>query len=148
MKREFEDIYQLLFMDYIHETGKRSRVTRMYRESELLRLIRNQIVQSDPFGTLRADARYFLLVNFHCMVLLPVLRETGNLNESNFMISEHEYTVYNLDIKEAIIADIIEIINQAKKIDNSEKVSGHQIMRIIDSMWSSLKTTQIQIWGE
>jgi hypothetical protein len=148
MKKEFDDVYHLLFMDYIHETGRRSREIRRYRESEMLRLIRNQIVQSDSVGTLRSDAKYFLLVNFHCMVLLPLIREFEEFNAIGYKVSEFENSIHEIDIKEAIISDINEIIYQAQKMDNSEKVSGHQIMRVIDDLWTKLKTTQIQIWGE
>jgi len=144
MKREFSNIYDNLYVDYVFNYNQSRRYYYEREEINFIRIIRGSIERSDRKQDLRSDAKYFLLVNFHQLVVLPVV-------EHNFYpIRDKEINSINLE--EAIISDIDLIINESinskKENDNQEEqVSGHQIMNTINEIWRNLKTTRIDIWG-
>ncbi|WP_431244670.1 hypothetical protein ACQ9BO_10590 [Flavobacterium sp. P21] len=149
MKTEFNEIYENLFADYQYdfEFGRRNYLReinrRQYSEFDFIRIIRRAIDRSDK-ELLRADAKYFLLVNFHHLVVLPVLE--------NNLFRNREYEINLYEFQKSIEADI-EIIIQTSfaenKIENTTEgfISGHQIMITIDSLWKKLSTTAFDIWG-
>jgi len=153
MRTEFNEIYENLFADYQYdfEFGRRNysrgfsrrQYAMQYSEFDFVRIIRRAIDRSDQ-GLLRADAKYFLLVNFHHLVVLPVLE--------NNLIRRRDFEINLYEFQKSIEADIDTIIQASfleNKVENSTEsfISGHQIMITIDSLWKKLSTTAFNIWG-
>jgi len=139
MKPEFNKIYENLYADYVYDADKRSSIFVRYNEYELLRTIRRSIDNSDKEDKLRPDAKYFLLTNFHNLIVRP-------------LIDDYRYVLDNPDLSnlgEYIAEDIQTIINTTTNeiSTDSEKISGHQIMSTINGLWKTLKTTSFDIWG-
>lgn len=153
MRTEFNEIYENLFADYQYdfEFGRRNysrgisrrQYSMQYSEFDFVRIIRRAIDRSDQ-GLLRADAKYFLLVNFHHLVVLPVLE--------NNLIRRRDLEINLYEFQKSIEADIETIIQTSFVENNAENstesfISGHQIMITIDSLWTKLSTTALNIWG-
>jgi len=139
MKPEFNKIYENLYADYVYDADKRSSIFVRYNEYELLKTIRRSIDNSDKEDKLRPDAKYFLLTNFHNLIVRP-------------LIDDYRYVLDNPDLSnlgEYIAEDIQTIINTTTNeiSTDSEKISGHQIMSTINGLWKTLKTTSFDIWG-
>jgi len=138
MKPEFNKIYENLYADYVYDADKRSSIFVRYNEYELLRTIRRSIDNSDKEDKLRPDAKYFLLTNFHNLIVRP-------------LIDDYRYVLDNPDLSnlgEYIAEDIQTIINTTTNeiSTDSEKISRHQIISTINGLWKTLKTTSFDIW--
>ncbi len=143
MTPEFYEIYEFLYQDYIYENDIRRRRRFPNNEYYLLRTIKQSIDTSETEYRLRPDAKYFLLVNFHNLIVRPMLESRPSVyyNERG---SEFE------DLQAAIQSDIATISKESKnnqEVRNENEVSGHQIMNTIDKNWKELKTTNFKIWG-
>lgn len=145
MRQEFNEIYNNLFADYIYESDiNRARII-PYGEFELAKMIRRTIDRSDLNGLLRSDARYFLLVNFHHLILRPII-------ENNKYRGTYEPNRNIISLEQAIESDIQTIVNEsiesyALSNTSDNQISGHQIMGTINRIWTQLKTTSFEIWG-
>lgn len=136
MKRKFDEAFSKLYDVYAFEHDKYP--DSLY-EGNIIRKIKESIESADPNHNLRSDARYFLLVNFHHLVTRPLL------DRDRFF--DHSYGLELDKLVETIQSDITEIITKAPVSNNQDKISGHQIMKAIDSQWRNLKTTKLEIWG-
>jgi hypothetical protein len=155
MNKQFHEIYNELYAEYIYEFGfpRRKRFWEIEYESEmyLLRKVRNSIEHAEmtfdkepQFDSIemRPDAKYFLLTNFHLMVLQPLID-----SQNRFW----DQTRVEKRISGDIEADIREIVKEAynqTKERNKKYISGHTIMRVIDSKWKQLMSTRFEIWGD
>ena len=168
MKREFFDIYERLYDEYIYtnvltyrrplprDKGYYEDMLRYERRTEYSRhegyyiaeyeavaAVKNSIDRADMEYNLRPDAKYFLLVNFHHLIVRPLFEQIffreGYFDRFSFR-----------EIEDRIQYDISIIVTETKKESPKEKIkiSGHQIMRTIDRLWKNLKTTRLEIWGE
>ena len=138
MKKEYYDVYKMLYADYVSENEFRRRRP-FPTEYYVVRTIRKSIDRADKEGKLRPDAKYFLLVNFHHLIVRPLIEQRP---VRDFRI-EKDYFELEANIQsdlETIIADSNDNVNQ-------EEISGHQIMKSIDKLWKNLKTTKLEIWG-
>jgi hypothetical protein len=88
---------------------------------------------------LRADARLFLLVNFHELILIPLLR-TGrtDVDQSTARIQH----------------DLIRILDTARSLAHSRSpagsevyVSGHTVVDALAASWNELELTSTGIWS-
>lgn len=139
MDREYNQIYEMLYADYIYESDLRLRRRPPFPYSEyyLVKAIRKSIDKADRGDNLRPDAKYFLIVNFHHLIVRPLIeRSAPNEIRKDFP-----------DLEEIIQYDIETIISETKREREEEGISGHQIMKTIDRLWKNLKTTKINIWG-
>jgi hypothetical protein len=146
MKPEYEISYERLYADYLYDERRIFRRRLPFfddSEYEIVKSIRREIDASDKNESLRSDAKYFLLVNFHQMVLLPIL-EAGYDTTS---IPKPVTDIPNL--ASSIESDIRKIVNSAfgSRLDQGQKVSGHEIMRTIDELWRTLECTKFDVWG-
>lgn len=154
MERRFYDIYEKLFSDYVFEHGFSHRRRLWYgeylSEHDLLRLMRRIIEDTEfeflrnpefEYAKMRPDAKFFLLSNFHLMVLLPLI-ESENRKDLPERQLENLLDYIRIDLKQ-IIKDAFQ---ETRKTRNSE-ISGHTIMKAIDKNWKELKLSSMQIWG-
>lgn len=139
MKKEFYDTYEMLYAEYIYENEFRRRQTLPYEEYYIIRTIRKSIDTADKENTLRPDAKYFLIVNFHHLIVRPLF-ERRPYREFRL---EKKYA----EIEDDIQADIAIIVSETKNEARQGEISGHQIMRTIDKVWKNLKTTRLELWG-
>lgn len=138
MRKKFHEIYEVLYSEYIYENSYRGyERIRPYPHPEhyMIKRIRVSIDKADKKNSLRPDAKYFLLVNFHHLIVRPLFEQLPY--RENFY---HEIEYY-------IDSDIATIVSETKKEAEQDEISGHQIMRTIDRLWESLKTTRLEIWG-
>lgn len=139
MESEYNKIFELLYAEYVYEIEYRRRRPFPYNEYYFVRSIRKSIDIKDVENTLRPDAKYFLIVNFHHLIVRPLIErnELKNLQNEKFVF----------ELEENIQSDIEMIINEVKVNNEVEEISGHQIMKSIDALWSKLRTTGQKTWG-
>ena len=96
---------------------------------------------------LRADAKYFLLLNFVQMVLAPVrLRgRRGNPELTSSLVDD-----INLIVNEAARQQQIRERDAARQGLASEQyyLSGHAVLEAVANNWGNLKLNSFRIWGE
>ena len=141
MKEEYNKVYDNLFADYAYESNLRRFRFFHYEEYDLIRAIRRSIDRIDKENQLRPDAKYFLLVNFHHLIVRPLLD-----TERYLPIGIDPLSLEN-DIDQDIATIIRSSISNNNNIENNGKISGHQIMSTIDKLWRDLRTTKLDIWG-
>lgn len=157
MNRRFYDIYKGLYADYINEFDSPRRRRGWYNEFEIETIFIREIRRSIELAEmdiqrketleeiiLRPDAKFFLLSNFHLMIIRPLLE-----SDSRFwgrMQLEREIPFSN-EIKSDISSIVREAYSQTRK-QGKKTISGHTIMKTIDKMWRQLKTTNFEIWGD
>ncbi|WP_291120007.1 hypothetical protein [Empedobacter sp. UBA7248] len=90
---------------------------------------------------LRADAKFFLVSTFDNMIIKPILINYLENNKSNFSDFEN----YVLEIVDYDIKLILKNSLNYKK--EGEKISGHQIMKSVDNLWSEMRSSKVDIWG-
>jgi len=149
MTDQYNQIYSKLYDEYLDILGDdiSPRRTNPLLGFESYLILRTKYFIDNPVEdkpeqsfNLRADAKYFLLINFHHMIIAPLL-EQQQPSESDK--SKVEIT----SIENSFKSDIDAIITTANDEILSNEISGHQIMRAIDKLWNNLKTTKFEIWG-
>lgn len=139
MKREYYDVYEMLYADYVYENEFRRRRPFPTDEYYIVRTIRKSIDRVDKEDKLRPDAKYFLLVNFHHLIVRPLIEQRPIRDFRN----EKDY----FELEDNIQSDLEAIITDSRDNVTQEEISGHQVMKSIDRLWKSLKTTKLEIWG-
>jgi hypothetical protein len=136
----FYDAYNNLYSNYADESGTLKRTKASYNEFYYIRLIQRTI-DRENHNNLRPDAKYFLLVNFHQLIIRPLLANDNLFNGLSF------YPISNLE--DIIEADIKTIIKASKSGLNrtQDEISGHRVMTVINEMWQTLNVTKFDIWG-
>lgn len=140
MKEQYHEIYESLYKDYVYEQDfiRRKRPFHL-DEYYITKTIKKSIERADRENRLRPDAKYFLIVNFHHLIVRPLIEERPY--RSKFQ----EERIF--DLEDSIHSDIETIINSSLKTAENKEVSGHQIMRTIDKLWKELRTTKLELWG-
>ncbi|WP_299214672.1 hypothetical protein [uncultured Aquimarina sp.] len=143
MRKEYYDIYEILYADYLYELDLRERRRFTSEEYYLVRSIRRYIDLANRDEILRPDAKYFLLTNFHQMIIKPIL-------ESRYLLIDKSRKEGYFNLENDIQSDIKTIINKSKIQSNYSKkneISGHVIMGTIDELWKELECTKLKVWG-
>jgi len=144
MKDNFNEIYDVLYADYIYEEARDRSFYPERTEYNILRIIRRAIDRSNNNYILRSDAKYFLLVNFHHLVAKPLIENIFWRDaEAGISINNLE-TAIQSDIQ-LIIETSIKNATLTENIENS--ISGHMIIATVDSLWKDLSTMKFEIWG-
>lgn len=150
MKNEFRDIYSDLFSDYFNEFNNSNRLFFRDLENDLLiqtrRAIDKFIHSKSETSRVRPDAMYFLALNFHHMIIKPILE---------YYKYRHSPLIGNISrLSKEVESDINQILSASmKKLDDQgeevrTEVSAHLIMKVIDDMWKDLKLTRFEIWND
>ena len=85
---------------------------------------------------LRPDAKYFLIVNFHQMIIIPVVLA----NPQNFREQEM--------ILEAVGLDVSRIVNDAGKSKKVKgEITGGDILSAVRNSWDTLQVNGLRFWG-
>lgn len=160
MREEFKKIYTELYEEYVNQGSYNPRehkltwhTTLLYEEyvkqvlhnSHEYKLmwhttlaIEKNSSKLDLDQSLREDAKLFLLVNFHQMVLKPVL----NSNSHNHNME---------DLMRSLNDDIYLILQTCREnmnTHNKSYISAHMILSAIDQRWEDIKTLIKDLWGE
>jgi hypothetical protein len=137
MKKEFYKAYEDLYSEYPYEQEfiHRRRYPFYANEYYITRQIRISIDKADKENTLRPDAKYYLLVNFHHLVVRPLFEQMYYREK------------YYKEIEQHIDADISKIVSETKQKTGKDEISGHDIMNTINTLWRQLRTTQFDFWG-
>lgn len=138
MKPEYYDIYRRLYDLYMRDALLFPPI-RPFPPSEQVKLIDDAITKAISDNNLklelRPDARFFLLVNFHLMVVLPLY---ANPNRPIALPK----------LKEILDSDVSTILNEtSKNLSNDREISGHEVLNTVSNIWKSLKATELQVWG-
>lgn len=142
MKQEFYDAYETLYNEFIFENQFKPE-RKLPDEYCLLRIIRKVINENPSAKSIRPDAKYFLIVNFHYLIIKPLHKQRPLYKQRPRVLLEEMYPTLEEDIR----SDISTIILNAEKESNEDEISGHIVMRVIDKLWKELKTTRFEIWG-
>jgi len=137
MKEEFYKAYEELYSEYVYEQDFiRRRPYPLYEEEYyIIKKIRISIDNADKENTLRPDAKYFLLVNFHHLIVRPLFERRP--------YREKFYPEIENDIEK----DILTIVSETKQNSEQGEISGHKIMDTINKLWKNLRTTRLELWG-
>ena len=157
MNRRFYDIYNGLYADYVNEFSNLRRRREWFSEFEteaaIIREIRRAIELAEmdiqrkeklERIILRPDAKFFLLSNFHLMIIRPLLERDNRFWEQMKFKGEIPFAD---EIKNDINSIVREAYLQTRE-QEKKTISGHAIMRTIDKMWRQLKATNFEIWGD
>lgn len=140
MNKRLNDIYDILYSDFVYEKrilGRRNQTKE--NEYYFAKMIKKSIDNADKNNSLRPDAKYFLLVNFLHLIVRPLIE--------NRSFEDYRNELQFVSLEEDIQADIKKIILNAFELKNKKEISGHQIMKSVDNLWSSLQTTSEKTWG-
>ena len=123
MERRFHDIYDNLYSEYGNELGS--------AQAELAQQIRvridNAIDELYLSERIRPDAKLYLLVNFHRLVVMPLI-EGGS-------ISTDEVFGY-------LSNDVGILLRRARDLADSreaEEISGHLMVDALSDVWDELR---------
>lgn len=139
MNKRLYDIYDLLYSDYVYDVLSSNNRRMEDNEYYFTRIIRKAIDQADNNDQLRPDAKYFLIVNFHNLIVRPLL--------SRRPFDDFRNGFYFSNLEDDIQTDIEKIVQNSTSSNKENEISGHQIMKSIDILWKSLRTTSESTWG-
>lgn len=140
----YGDLYARYFGEYAKDPGWRSRppfpLSHLDAEMRALRLaveaIEYAIFESGVWPRLRPDARHFLLVNFHQMIVLPLIRSQwfakGSMEELRFLLRDGAR----------------QILDAAKYEESAEgEISGGAVLKSTARIWDELVLNKLEAWG-
>jgi hypothetical protein len=140
MQREFYEIYRDL-----EERYRASRYPYLLGAEVLFRpgVVGPRTIEdaiSDALGDLglssqqlRPDARLFLLVNLHEMIVLPLSASPGRLEGQR--------------LAELLRNDVRTILEAAREPTGNNEISGHAVINAISRVWDKLRATELDVWG-
>jgi hypothetical protein len=96
---------------------------------------------------MRADAKYFLLLNVMEMIVLPMQMHSRPFRE---------------ELRPYLNSDLSLLVNEASKLQERREqvsvtpglpivepeLSGHSVLEAIAANWQNLKLSNLRIWGE
>lgn len=137
MKPVYYDIYNELRFAYRQKVDASSyELRRLVGDNKDLNLdwLERAIYQAeaDCGKRLRPDAKFFLLTNFHLMVVLPLEHRLSEADSGTG--------------REATLADVKRIVAQAAKSTDESEISGGAILKAASNLWDVLKTNAQKIW--
>ena len=148
MRKKYYDVYRDLY-DIYRVSHSESAFFRPFRRllggplslsSDIrdLRMIDDAITRAQAelglLDTLRPDARFFLLVNVHQMIVLPLTHREG---DSGGQIAIENY----------VRDDVRAILEASREEANDNEISGHMIVDALSRVWRKLRTTELEVWG-
>lgn len=130
MRAEFYDIYEELSSSYCQEVVDWKRPDNTW-ERGLADVIRTMIGDVARDVTLeerlRPDAKYFLLINMHQMILLPLLHSQNKRRPAG----EALLGIIRRDLSTILLA-------AAAEGGNESKISGGAVLRAVSKLWDTL----------
>jgi hypothetical protein len=169
MRKEFENVYRDILSHY--ESYMRFRSDRyLVPQPEVpMRMVRSAIEETEarlPTGyALRPDARLFLTINLHQMVILPILHRDAGPSLVQFpdwpenvqrMLAADAHTIVMaaVDLERGDAPRRLELPNEegsgrARERSSSEIrwISGGALLRAAASTLGNLQLNRVEIWG-
>jgi len=133
-------LHRLARFDNVLLSNISSELREFYSKLEpMVEIIRVEIQRFEvknrwPF---RPDAKYFIVTSFNNMIIKPII----------YQIIQNDNEVSENQLKEFIQADVNSIMNLSFEIKKEDKISGHDILKSIDSLWPKLQSTKMELWG-
>jgi len=146
--RAYDELYDMYpdayFLARFSDHRFLGRISGEYREffvriEPLVEIIRSEIQQFEfknrfPF---RPDAKYFLITNFNNMIIKPIM----------YQIISNDQEVTENQLREYLKGDINLIMKISFENKKETLVSGHDVLKSIDTLWPELQSTKIELWG-
>lgn len=161
MRDEFEGVYKDLTTSYLGIPSSRWVTTRrpdsarvaLARSASLVEATLHKIIGELGLETrIRSDAKHFLVVNMHQMVLLPILLEAAASypRSSSELLQSTAYGRVRLGQHAALRADVehdFRLILSAASAGHVGQISGHAVLQALGSVYDRLKTAASEAWG-
>ena len=147
MRPQFYDVFSDLYNLYQRsQTLPPDWSSRLQQQGVLLPEVRSLSWITDAIGAaasdlgvstrLRPDARHFLLINLHQMVVLPLTHP-----EADGGLSFQA-------IRDTLRADTYNILQTADAQRNRDgEITGGDVLRAIAQLWPDLRMNQWDVWG-
>lgn len=146
--RTYDELYGMYpdayFLARFSDNSLLGRISSEYREffvrmEPLVEIIRNEIQDFEfkyrwPF---RPDAKYFLITNFNNMIIKPIM----------YNIFQNDDEVTEGQLKEYIRSDVKLIMITSYENKKEKLISGHDVLKSIDTLWPQLQSTKMELWG-
>jgi hypothetical protein len=123
MERRFHDIYNDLYTEYGDELSP----AQADLAQEIRVRIENAINESYLSERIRPDAKLYLLVNFHRLVVVPLI-EGGGLSTD--------------EILGHVSHDVGTILRRARDLAEAEEISGHVVVDALSDVWEESRLLQ------
>lgn len=148
MRDEYTGIYGKLSNDYLESFT--SRYTdfekKQYSAAKFVeRAVAGAIGNLNLKSRIRSDAHHFLVVNFHQMIVMPLLMSPNAPYRIEYNSNEKPF--YSDEFYKVISDDIMKILSSAADNEGQGEISGHAILDAVSTQYRKLRTTQFQIWG-
>ena len=159
MRPEFDGIYRDTLELYTLSTLSVPPGTPFPRPLDAMRLVRTAVERSERElpreMALRPDARLFLTVNLHQMVVMPLLHENagpsvfpfsgGELwGELQAMLTEDARTILGIAARDAFAEPPPDVYHsEGRPIE----LSSGAILRAVAASWGKLRLDRFEIWG-
>jgi len=149
MRKELENIYEDLFIDYEFDSREsfRMRPRRFRRMGEfdieysIVKIIRRELQRSEDSlidkVKVRSDAKLFTLITFHQMVAIPLISEKKQVNIENLE------SYIEKDVK-----DLMEAAKEEKLYSDTREITAHTILSLLDKKWDSLNISRNEWWND
>ena len=122
MRPDFYPIYRDLYERYVREHSGEEAPRQLL--SEITGAIDRAAAYLQLGERFRPDARLFLLINLHQMVLLPLARASAIPPEFRDSLNE----------------DVQAILRRALE-NGGREISGHAVLKAVDQLWKVLRMT-------
>lgn len=151
MKKEYYEIYGDIYDSYRSgDIGMRfsRELFFEYGSTQQLRSIRwtteaieKSISRLGLTDRVRPDAKHFLLVNLHQLVVLPIIHPDAPhiSHEELRSMLEHD--------SELILKVASESKSNNTKWNDGREISGGSIVRTVSELWGELSLNKFEIWG-
>lgn len=148
MQAKFTEIYENLSKNYRNS----STFTYSYLEDNqdsaarfVERAVKGVIDKLKLNSRIRSDAYHFLLVNFHQMIVMPILMDPNGPIQNHFNRKRNPF--YPNDFYKVISDDIEKILLSATNNKDHDEISGHAILDAVAQQYKNLQTMKFEIWG-
>lgn len=114
---------------------------------KLRRLIDRVTEEMGYSQSLRPDAKLFLLVNLHTMILEPV-RSTVGLDVSNESFQKDVESDIRLLLEESVRLGLGGSRSSIWPGDPVSFVSSHNVIAAVNNQWRNLRMNSLSLWGD
>jgi hypothetical protein len=143
MDERYYEIYDRLYRDYSY--------TSQIRNSfglAITRIIDEQIEFLNLASRIRPDAKLFLLVNFTDVILAPLI--ITNVEDQSVLLESTTEDIKSILVAASQVSSLRGRTNEItiEPIVENRKISSHDVLIAVQSIWSLLRTLRIEVWGD
>ncbi|ROI11893.1 hypothetical protein ACLB6K_24215 (plasmid) [Microcystis aeruginosa FACHB-524] len=143
MNERYYEIYDQLYRNYSYTSAARSPLG-----PAITRIIDEQIEFLHLVSRIRPDAKLFLLVNFTDVILSPLI-VTG-VEDQNILLENTAEDIKAILVAASQVSSLRGRNNEItiEPIVENRKISSHDVLIAVQSIWSLLRTLRIEVWGD